>query len=152
MGPVSPCSSRAGWPLGKEGGLCQGRVRKSGSGRECGNAQSSSARSLWGPFSPSMSLLVSISFPQDSNLWSRRLLSAPIQCRGMEKGCMAALSFVVIPARLEPQLAVPCRAPSMSLDPAMGAQYPEEQRWNQGTRLCASTGAWVDPRNKETCL
>lgn len=103
---------QGGWALGKEGGLCQGRVRKGDSGRECGNARSPSARSLWGPFSSWMSPQVSIPFPQDSNLRSRRLLSAPVQSRGMERGRVAALSFAVIPARLEPWLAAPCRAHS----------------------------------------
>lgn len=108
--------------------------------------------SLWGPSSSSMSPHVSIPFPQDSNLWSRRLLSAPVRCRGMERGCMAAPSFTAIPARLENQLPAPCRAPapSTSLDPVMGAQGSQEQRWDQGSGLCAFTGAWMDPGNKET--
>lgn len=80
MGPVSPRSSRAGWALRKEGGLS------------------------------SMSPLVFIPFPRDNNVWSRTLLSAPIQWRGMERerGRMAAPSFAVVPARLEPRLAAPC--------------------------------------------
>uniref|UniRef100_A0A8C5TMR5 Uncharacterized protein n=1 Tax=Malurus cyaneus samueli TaxID=2593467 RepID=A0A8C5TMR5_9PASS len=95
MGPLSPCSSRAGWALGKEGGLCQGREGSAGSGRERGSAQSCSSSALRhrasGPLSPPRCPLVSIPFPRDDNLCSRRFLSAPVQCRGMERGRVAAL-------------------------------------------------------------
>lgn len=127
--PAAPAWGRClrappGWVGAGEGGSAlpglgeEGRLRK-------GVWQCPELRSLWRSSSSSMSPLVSIPFPQDSNLWSRRLLSAPIRCRGMERGRVAAPSFAAIPARLEPRLTVPCRAPapSTSLDPVMGSGH-----------------------------
>lgn len=99
MGPVSPRSSRAGWALRKEGGLS------------------------------SMSPLVFTPFPRDNNVWSRTLLSAPIQWRGMEReGTYGSSELCCCPSQAGAQAGSTMQLPAC----------PWIQRWERGAQRNSS--------------
>lgn len=138
-GPLCPCSSRAGWAPGKEGGLA----------REGSVAMPGAARPQ--PLGPFLLLAESSGFHPASKGHQSAEQKAALSSNSaerMERGRVAAPSSAAIAARLEPGLAAPCRARSSQHGPGAsdGAQRnrggsrgpgsvpPPEPAWILGTK------------------